>query len=675
MDQEYMMAESSRTINHKLNELLSKNNIAKLKLDAPTALAYALVLRTNILGKDKQEKVNLIVVLAKLLDCVAGLDAAANEFSLILDHTLFGTLFSIVLANMLTETYKAILKILVIFILAQIFRTKDDLFDKYLPFYELLIEYLDVIDIITQKLYLQDNKITFNLIKLVTDIINRALDFDYLGVITLAGRLKHVTFFLTVGNLIETEDKAILDAIENLKISYYNLNEKLSTTRFDMLIKSHQVMMTNLFVYLEVLLNEYGTPATPEEYVKAGFTNDPRQFIIDNFTILLAMDLKIFLKDPNFTFKKKFHEELMMLDHNRTFPLLLFIDKVTDMWLELFHKKQEHPFIYAMILLWELMIYYTMNNCLNLWQETRAQLENMMDVDKILQLLKLNVDSVELGLLRHDKTIEECLDITHSNTGEDLRHIQVIKINDAHKARWRARLMEFNRDLGQEVLDFVLEQRAIQLLKGLWVFTESYGEQMLKNSKDLRTKYTGMKYYYLALLPNRQMIYYKAYAEKPVANPLYEEIENLFIRITDIGEFKLQKVGEALGEADRNKSLMLISVKGTISYEKITLLGTDGKRLFSFYTDTEVNKYVWLDGLLLLRDLGKGGTVLLLLSKETRAQVENLCEIRRVTQLLALEIKEIAELNLDEDDDLEDDEYLDMNELVDVTAPEAFHYR
>ena len=45
---------------------------------------------------------------------------------------------------------------------------------------------------------------------------------------------------------------------------------------------------------METSLNEYGTPATTEEYVKAGFTDNPRQFVVENFSILLAMNLKVF---------------------------------------------------------------------------------------------------------------------------------------------------------------------------------------------------------------------------------------------------------------------------------------------------------------------------------------------------------------------------------------------
>lgn len=643
-------------------------SLTKAKLDSATALSYSSVLKNNILGKDKQEKVNSIVVLAKLLDCVTGSDAVSDDFNQILDFALFSTLFSIVSLNMSTETYKSILKILVLSISGLVFKSKDDSIDRYTPLYDALVEYLDVIDIITNKLYLNDNKITHNSIKLVTELINKSLRFNYNPIITLAGRLKHVTFFSTIGNLIETDDKIILDSIENLKIAYFNLNEYLSDTIFDLSIKSHQVMLHNLFVFLEVSLNEYGTPATTEEYVKAGFTNNPKKFVVENFTILLAMDLKIFLKDPNFTFKKRFHEEIMMSEHSRTFPLCLFIEKATDMWIKIFHNKKTYPTIYSSILSWELMIYYTMNNCLVLWQETKAQLDNYKDVQGILQLLESYTQTLELNFSRHDKSIEECLDMTSVNSVEKLRHTQIQHIKTVHQANWSSRFKEFNRYLTSEVMDFACEQRVIQLLKGSWVYTESYGEYMLKN----REKKLSYKYYFILLAPNRKSVYYKEFTEKPSINPSFEEMEVQAVKLSDIVEFESTKVGNYVGEEDKKKIGSLVTVKGTISYEKISLVGEKNRRLLSFYTDTQVSKYVWLDGLKMLKGMIKPGQ----LSEETEKQLDSLVDLRRNTQLLSLEDKSMGgELDnelLTSDDD--EDEFYDLAELVNL-ATEGFHYR
>lgn len=628
-------------------------------------MAYLATLKANILGKDKQEKVNSIVVLAKLLDCIIGSEAVSDGFVQVLDYTLFLTLFSIVSLNMSSETYKAILKIAVLTISGAIFHSKDDSIDKYTPLYEALIEYLDVIDIITLKLYLNDNKITFSSIKLVTDLINKALKFNYNPIITLAGRLKHVAFFNTIGQLIETSDRSILDAIQALKTAYFNLNDYLNATTFDLSIKSHQVMLNNLFIFLEVSLNEFGTPATTEEYVKAGFTDNPRKFVRENFTILLAMNLKVFLKDPNITFKKKFHEELMMSDHSRTFPLYQFMEKATEMWIRIIHDKQSYPFIHHLILSWELMVFYTMNNSLNLWQETRALADNRKDVDGIMKLLEAHVDNLELDLASN-KPIDECLDFTANQTGEDLRRMQIQSIKLQHLEKWAPRFQDFNKALAAEVMDFVCEQRVIQLLKGSWVYTEHHGEFLLRNKE----KKSNFKYYFILLSPNRKYVYYKEFVEKPTINPLFEEMESQAIQLSDIVDFQSTKIGDLVGENDKKKNNLLISIKGTISYEKITLIGDENKKLLSFYTDTQVNKYVWLDGLKMLKGMIKPGQ----LSEDTEKQLESLIDIRRNTQLLGLEpLSEDGELYRQDDDDDDDDEYYDLAELTNVA--EEFHYR
>ncbi|KAI5959956.1 LMO1 [Candida pseudojiufengensis] len=620
------MSESSRSINHKLNELLSKNNITKLKLDEITSINYATILKSNILGKDKQEKVNSIVVLAKLLDCI---NISSDLFISILDYDLFKTLYSIISINMSSETYKAILKISLLDISGQIFISNK--LENYLPLFESLIEYLDVIDIITSKLFLQDSKIIYMSIKFITEIINKSLKFNYSGIITIAGRLKHVLFFNTIDNLEDTTESTNNDLnneIENLKISYMKLNKYLNSIKFDLSIKSHQTMLNNLFIFLEISLNEYGTPATTKEYIKAGFTENPRQFIIDNFTILLAMDLKIFLKDPNFTFKKRFHEELMMSDHLRTFPLSLFIEKCSKMWIEIFEKKNQFPNIYSSILNWEFMIYYTMNNCLILWQETKAEL-NETDIDKILQLLKSNIDIYEKNL-GSGMNIEECLDMTNS---QEMRNHQINISNENDFVKWENKFIEFNNNLNKEVLKLVSEQRIIQLLKGSWVYTEQFGESLFSNKKLTNTT---PKFSYISLSPNRKSIYYKEFLEKPKNNnPTIEELEELGgIKLSDIKDLKSIQIGEAMGEEIKKKHSNLISIKGSISYDKIIIFGGDEKKLLSFYTDSDVKRYVWLDGIKMLKGITN-------ISEETKIQIDTLVGVRKRTQLLSLENTDI----------------------------------
>lgn len=659
--------ESSRSINHKLNEFLSKSSIAKAKLDASSALNFLATLKSNILGNDKQEKVNSIVVLAKLLDSISapGSEAVLPHFTGILDEALFDSLFSIVSTKMSTETYKAILKIAVISISGGPYPPKfcDSSMDTHIPLYQSLVTYLDVIDVITAKLYLSDSKILLNSIRLVNELINHALKFKYDKIITLAGRLKHVKFFSIVESLIDTPDNLISEAITTLEEQYFNLNEYLSETHFEMSYVSHQVMLTNLFVYLDVSLNEFGTPASTEEYVKAGFTSNPKKFVVDNFSILLAMDLKVFLKDPNITFKKRFHEELIMSDHNRTFPIYLFINKCTDLWLYIFHHKKRFPRINEHILSWELMIYYSMNNCLLLWQETKSQLENPEDIEGIIQLLESNVEFLE-GSLASNSSIEECLEEFTARSSQDIRHAQFLETKAAHADLWRPRFHDFDRNLAQEVNDFVCEQRVMQLLKGSWVHTDSHAERLFKNGSNLLT---GKNYYFIILSPNRRSLYYKQFSEIATKKPSYEEMESQSILLREIADLKSIRIGNLVGEADKAKNSMLISVKGTISYEKIILLNKAGKQLLSFYTDSEDNKAVWLDGLKMLKGMSESKD----LSAETSLQISSLQDIRRNTQLLVLEGKQLTAVAPDGEDS-EDDDYYDLVELTNIL--EGFHF-
>lgn len=620
-------------------------------------------MRSNILGKDKQEKVNSIVVMAKLLDCVSR-ESVTVEFTKNLDHNLFETLFTIISTNMSTETYKAILKICVITMSGSVFKSDKNTIKPYLPVYESLIEHLDVIDIMTEKLYLEDSKIIYNSIRLIVELIDKALSLEYEGIVTTAGRLKHVTFFSTVGNLIESDDKLILEAIASLKMSYYNLIQHLRETRFDLAIKAHQTMLSNLFIFLDVSLNENGVPASTEEYIKAGFTSTPKQFVVDNFSILLAMDLKVFLKDPNFSFKKKFHEELMMSDHNRTFPLYIFIEKVLRMWFSIFSEEEKYPNIHSAVLSWVIFIYYTMNNCIFLWRETNANLDDQLDIDKIIELLRSDVDRIEKELVS-GSSIEDVIDITASKSLEDLRHAQISKIASLHKSRWEKDLGSFSSRLYKEVMDFVREQRVIQLVKGSWVYTVEYADALLNNYDSSKIAY---KYYFMILSPDRRQVFFKPFPEKTTMNPSYAELEDFSINLRDIVDFQSTRKGEHIGEKEKRNNDKLIIVKGTISYHKISFMDKNSRPILSFYTDTEVNKFVWLDGLKMLKGLTNGDQ----LSEETKKQLNLLVDIRFNTQLLELEDKFLESSSLDSEKMSDDDTIYSLDNLA--KASEGFFY-
>lgn len=652
------MEETSRQINQKLNVLLSKPSLARTaSLSDSTAVSLGNTLRNKILGSDKQEKVNSIVVLAKLLECFSGSDVHSADFCLILDLSLFNLLLSIVSMKMSSDTYRAILKIMLATINGSPFppAMRKASIDPYLPLYLSMVSHLDCIDVMSSRLYLYDSKILLPCVRLITELINKALFFNYDKIITLAGRLKHDKFFSIVGSMIETPDENVLKAIENMESAYYRLNDYLSVTYFNMDIESHQVMLTNLFLILDLVFNEYSTLSSTDEYVQAGFTANPKKFVTDHFSILLAMDLKIFLKDPNMTFKKRLHEDLMMSDQSKIFPVNLFIQKCTNIWLDIFKRKSEFPLLSKHILSWELMIYSSMENCLRLWQETNSQQNNEVDMNSITSLLQINIHLLEKSL-KSSVSIDEALERFSERTSDDIRRFQCFEIKKKHGKIWESAFHSFDKTLKSQTLDFVREQRVMQLLKGAWVQTESHALLVFHN----KTKKAGSaNYYFLILSPNCRSLHYKEYIDIPALKPTFDELENQSIPLNIIANFKSTKIGKSVGEKDKSRNKNLISIKGTISYEEIKLLNRQDQVLLSFYTDSEDNKAVWLDGLKMLKGLNSEEH----LSVETTQHIKSLQEIRKNTQLLILEGEEFASLAPRDPEEAEDSEFCDLDEL------------
>lgn len=611
------------------------------------------------MGKNKQEKVNSIVILAKLLDVIERSDTISDEIGKILDYEVMETLLAVVSFNMSIETYKAILRTCMIIASGTLFKFVNEVIDGYLPLYDSLAKCIDTIDVITDKLQLQDSKINFYTVNFVTDLIDTALNFDYDGIIPIAERLKRVDFFHIVDRKIPPEDELMTDLVVRLKVAYYRLNEFLQVTRFNLSIHSHQIMLDDLFSSLDVSLNESGTPATLQEYVEAGFTDCPTEYVTNNFSILSAMELGIVLRNPIHSFKKKFYQELMLNDKT-TFPLSIFINKVVEMWINIFEDIEQYPYIHSLILKWERIIYYSITSCLIFWQDAKCQLDAADDVDKIVELLKPNIEKLEY---KKSESIEECL-LSSSSLIDNLRGIQVQKLKRLHQQKWNNNFSQFNEHLAKEAMDFLCEQRAIQLLKGSWVYTEKHGEFLL-NRENPKLSH---KYYFILLSPNRREIYYKKFSEKPAVNPSFEQMESRSIKLADIANFQCTKLNEKLSNQGKNNK-NTVSVRGTISYEKLTLVDSNNTKLLSFVTDTEVNKYVWLDGLKMLKGMVNKGD----LSAETEKQLNSLIDIRRTTQLLKLEDKEVENYITDHLDNSDDDDTYDLNELSEVTKDTYFY--
>lgn len=477
-------------------------------------------------------------------------------------------------------------------------------------------------------------------------MIDVALKYHYAGIITLAGRLKHLSFFNIVGSLAQIENVNLVEAINGLKKAYYSLNDSLHKTRFDLQVESHAIMLNNLFTYLDVSLNESGTPALPDEFVKTGFTANPRDFVVTNFSILLAMDLKILVKDSNKSFKKRFHEEMIMSNHKRTFPLYLFIEKCTDILLDIIYCPAKYPSVCSSVLCWDMMIYYSMYNALVMWQDSRSLTENDHDFSSIVQLLMLSMYLFEQSLSRKTMSIEDCLIYTSQHSLGTYRKLQVRRMQEIEAKNWNHRFKEFDESLSREVLNFVVEQRVAMLLKGVWVLALDH-VQYIKENEDTGPPPAKI-YGFFQLLSNCERLLYGEYDSKD--SPPTPDTLNEVVPIANVTDITAVKSGSLKIDGPAKSKVVLTH---------IVIKGSQGKLLLQFYADSGFDKLVWIDGIKMLKGwLGPDN-----LSPETVLQMATLKQLRRSTQLLALEAEDINASDRESEDEKE---YYDPKVLQDV---------
>lgn len=364
------------------------------------------------------------------------------------------------------------------------------------------------------------------------------------------------------------------------------------------------------------------------------------------------------------TFKKLFNENLMMNDPNCTFPMILFFKKCSHIWLHTFQCRDKFPQISKYILYWELLIYHSMDNCLRMWQSTRSQMDNKGDIEGVVKLLQTNIILLEKSLA-DSLSIEEPLKCFVERTSDEIRHYQFAEMKRIHRVNWGPAFCRFDATLKEQTLEFVREQRVMQLLKGAWVYTESHVFLLSQNKSK---KQSSANYYFLILSPNRRALFFKEYQEIPAHKPTFDELDFRSILLSSIAHFRSPKI-DSIGRAKDKASIKnLISIQDAMPYEEIRLINKQEQVLLSFYTDSEDLKAVWLDGLKMLKSLNGEEH----LSSEISQHIKSLQEVRKNVQLLVLESSDFAKL-VPTSSQLTDNEFYDLKELQEVAKD--FHYK
>ncbi|OWB83948.1 hypothetical protein B5S33_g2584 [[Candida] boidinii] len=599
-----------RQINQNIKEIHGKK-LSVFSLE--TSISYIESLKSYISGSNKLEKVNSIVVLAKLLDYVPQSDSLQK----LLDSNLFQNLIEIA-SNSSTpsETLRPTLRICVIYLTGSIAKTKTS--DTYTTLLIQACGNYSLVENLSLRLFDADLRLVSTVIDFISRVLFRAAENLQDHLIYFVTNLKRVTFF-TNFTALGPEEKAELERsgyLKNIAISIKMAEKVLRKTKINQNSKIHNKISQDLIEVLNKSLTETGKAPTAENFIKAGLTSDPLNYLSQNYSILTVMELYVFLLDPNMAFKKTYFEQLMFAKENSSFPIGKAALSISKLFGDV-DESDEFPNLKKSIYATSDTLFYTfMLHLLKIWQSSKAQID---DFEIVMKLMYVLLNFLEEKLSQNQVYIVESLDSLNDLAYEDLKKYQREQIKFEKSNTWNSLTKEFSESLHKQVFDFVKEQRNVQLAKGSWVYSEDPVEATKNNSKP--------KLYFMILTPNFRSIIYKEFKEKSSRPPKIDK-NGILIDINQIAKTEIEE-SQATSLFPSNSKLISLNT-GTF-LEKISLFNSSGKLLLSFYTDTKELSFIWSDGLMMLKNFNNQ------ISSESVTQINDLERIRKGIQLLLLD--------------------------------------
>ncbi|ODV84546.1 hypothetical protein CANARDRAFT_8528 [[Candida] arabinofermentans NRRL YB-2248] len=592
------------SINKHIKELHTKN----LKLDESTGAKYIESLRSSILGSNKLDKINSIVVLAKILEFLPPSDLINGLF----DSKLFANIFEVASNDTVAnESLRSALRISLTFLSGVIpVNRSADVFNA------LLVEAhnnYELLENLSNKLFDQDLRIGSNIIDFVTKLLYRSYELKEDSFIIFSVKnLMNAQFFTNL-SILPDSNKAELERLgflANLNKSVCLIKTYLMGLKLNTKIDCHHFILTDLLEAITYSINESGT-ATVEEYTNYGLTATPSKFIVDNYSVLTVVQMKCFLKSPNITFKKQYFEHTMFANENSYFPLGNFGHTISRLLDNV--DIQDYPNLEHIFYAFNNEIYYMlMFKALNIWISSRAETE---DYDKTMKVLGSVLQLVDE--LLENLSLDEALESLNEMEYDQLKKYQIERLKKSKNDSWSPLTANFNKDIANQALNFVKDQRFLELSKGSWVYTENPTEVTKANKKQT--------HYFVILSSNNQSLIYKEFPKRTAEAP------NIDKDGTKIEFNQILKIDSTPLTSDATSS-KLISINSRLNINKISIT-TKSYRIFEFFVDTRELLYIWLDGSRMLINDNSD------LSDDTKYQVDSLTKIRSEIQLIDLDEK------------------------------------
>lgn len=521
------------------------------------------------------------------------------------------------------------------------------LIEPYLPVFRFLSENLNKVDSFGEILHWQSESLKVEVILFIDCLLEVAIRFKFDGIIPISERLGAVGFFNAVNEQTSTHEVP-QKATQKFKDTFLNYLVFLSDFHIDLSKDNQNSEYLGVIASLEKFFK--GIPIDNEK------VSGSKTLILNDFSLLSLVSLEIFLKNKKHFFRDNILESVVTGETD--FPVCAFFNALTKIWLTTFLEEKLN--LCTLVLEWDTLMYHSMLQCLNFWKDFHAL--SKKDIDRLLRLF-LNTQRMLEDELKIKGSLEHCIYI-FSVPSVYLRDKQIEAKKKKKEETFSSVFTEFDNRLRKEVFDFVCEQRVTQMLKGTWVYSEEYGNAILKNN--VGGEKNSVNHYFIMLSPNLQEIYHKEFKEKPLVNPSFEEMSSKSFKLSSIKDFQAISLGGALKGSDKlrvqNFSLRMAHV---IGYERLIFVDDKGAKLLSFYSGNEVNKSVWFDGLKMLKGIKSSSE----LTKTTSDQLTTLFQMRKNNQLLKL-----GQLRRDIFDQRgSDNDMYDINSLNEALA-DPFYY-
>ncbi|QLG70593.1 hypothetical protein HG535_0A05340 [Zygotorulaspora mrakii] len=389
-----------------------------------------------------------------------------------------------------------------------------------------------------------------------------------------------------------------------------------------------------------------------------------------HLNMLQGADITAFLENPNLSFKKTFAEQLIF--NGKPFPLLKSASYVSICLNELFDSFEkdinEKPHLAGFILNKNYFMYALMDRLLKSWVESKGETEK--DMSSLLKLMPIILHRIKRATsdpmgLTFEELVSLALNTIRSLDYRSSRELQLNDLREGYYKKWSRHLLDFETMLSDQVNDFVLHQRLLQLQKGTWV----YGQ----NPVDPSIKTPSILFMILSVDQNNLLV--REFGRITEILPAVEgnvihantgkstdAKKTLVVPMNSISKFEAQEV--AATDNTPKDSHLISCVKKNV-YTEVKFLDKNSKCILRVFFDTKEAIYVWLDGLQLVASAKHRNGI----SEATKEQKETLVDIRRTVQMMNLNIKEAFEAP---DTSSSDEDFYNVDTLKGLTAD--FYY-